>query len=137
MNDGYQAPGSPFGSPSDSTSGRPMSGPMSGATPTSDDKTLAIITHLLCLVTAFVGPLVVYLIKQDSPFVRHHAAEALNFQISIFIYMVVSVLLAFIFIGIPLLFALPIFNLVMIIIAAIKASEGVSYRYPLCLRFIS
>jgi len=107
------------------------------STPTSDDKTLAILSHLLCVVASFIGPLVVYFVKGDSsPYVRHHAAEAVNFQISIFIYVIISIGLVFLIIGIPLLIALPIFNFVMIIIAAIKANDGAWYRYPLCIRIL-
>lgn len=84
-----------------------------------------------------IGPLVVWLVKrEDYEFVNHHGKEALNFQISIMIYGFLSFLLAFILIGIPLLVALGIFQIVMIILAAIKASNGEHYRYPLTIRFI-
>ena len=62
--------------------------------------------------------------------------ESLNFQISIAIYCAVAFLLVFVIIGIPLLFALGIFDLVMIIVAAVKTNSGEDFRYSLCIRFI-
>ena len=84
-----------------------------------------------------IGPLVVWLIKKDQmPFVDDQGKEALNFQISVMIYAMVSVILVFVLIGIPLLIAVGIFNLVMIIVATVKSNAGESYRYPLCIRFL-
>ena len=85
-----------------------------------------------------VGPLVVWLIKKDEmPFVDDQGKEAVNFQISVTIYVIVSAVLIFVVIGIVLLPAALIFGLVMTIIASLKANEGEAYRYPLCIRFIS
>lgn len=79
----------------------------------------------------------VWLIKKDqSWFVNEQGKEAMNFQISLTIYAIVAAILIFVLIGIPLLVVLGIVWLVLMIMAAIKANEGVSYRYPLTLRFI-
>lgn len=104
----------------------------------SDDKIWIILCHLSLLIgIGFLLPLVVYLVKkQDAPSTAEHAKEALNFHISVYIYGFVSVLLCFIFIGIPLLFALMIGSIIFSIIAAIKASDGQFYRYPLTIRLI-
>jgi uncharacterized Tic20 family protein len=84
-----------------------------------------------------IGPLVVWLVKKDQlPFVDDQGKEALNFQISVMIYGLVCVPLAFLLIGIPLLIALALFHLVATIVAAVKANTGVAFRYPLCIRFI-
>ena len=84
-----------------------------------------------------LGPLVVWLIKKDqSWFVNEQGKEAMNFQISLTIYAIVAAILIFVLIGIPLLVVVGIVWLVLMIMAAIKANEGVSYRYPLTLRFI-
>ena len=100
------------------------------------EKTWAMLCHLGGLL-GFIPPLVIWLIKKDeSSLIDDSGKEALNFQISIAIYCAIAFLLVFILIGIPLLFALQIFNLVMVIIAAIKANDGERYRYPLCIRFI-
>ena len=84
-----------------------------------------------------IGPLVIWVLKKDEyPLVNENGKEALNFQISMTIYILASVLLIFVVIGIPLLIALGFFELFAIVIAAIKANEGVTFRYPLSIRFI-
>ena len=83
-----------------------------------------------------IGPLIVWLARKDeSPFVSEHAKEALNFQISLLIYLAISVPLALFLIGFALLFVIPIFGLIFTIVAAVKASDGSVYRYPLTIRF--
>ncbi|MBT8207167.1 MAG: DUF4870 domain-containing protein [Acidimicrobiia bacterium] len=105
----------------------------------SDSKIWAIAAHLVPLAGfALLGPLVVYLIKKDEDaFVRSHASEALNFQISVAIYAVISAILILLFVGILMLIGLAIFALVASILAAIQASNGERYRYPLTIRFVS
>ena len=84
-----------------------------------------------------IGPLVVWLMKKaESAEVDYHGKEALNFQISVAIYAIIGLLLVFVVIGIPLLIALGIANIVFMIIAAIKASNGERYRYPCTIRFV-
>ncbi len=84
-----------------------------------------------------IAPLVIWLIKKDeSPFVDDQGKESLNFQISMTIYFIIALLLMFVFIGFILLPALVIFDLVIVIVAAVKVNEGVKYRYPLSIRFI-
>lgn len=85
-----------------------------------------------------IGPLIIWTIKKDEyPLVMDQGKEAMNFQISMTIYYLVSIVLIFIVIGIPILIALGVFDIVVTIIAMVKAGEGVSYRYPLAIRFIS
>jgi uncharacterized Tic20 family protein len=84
-----------------------------------------------------IGPLVVWVIKKDEyPLVNDQGKEALNFQISMTIYILVSVVLIFVAIGILFLIALALFAIFAIVIASIKASEGKKYRYPLTIRFL-
>ncbi len=101
------------------------------------------------------GPLIVWLMKRsESPEVEEHGKEALNFQISVSIYLFGLGALAlgtFLFtilpvvglIGLPLIFLMAgaavvvaIANVVFIIIASVKASDGTPYRYPFNLRLI-
>jgi uncharacterized Tic20 family protein len=105
---------------------------------TQDERTMAVLSHVLTFVAGFLAPLIIYLLKKDeSAFVREHAKESLNFQISIFIYAMISVVLIFaFFIGILGLIVLGILSFVTVIIGTIKASEGKPYRYPLCIRII-
>ena len=84
-----------------------------------------------------IAPLVIWQIrKEDMPFASSQAKECLNFQISMTIYAVISFILVFVFIGILLLPALFVIDIVFTIIAAVKANEGVAYQYPLTIRFI-
>lgn len=100
------------------------------------------IWSMLCHVSTFLGvgfilPLIVYLaMKDESDYVRSNAREALNFHISILIYGICCIPLVFVVIGIPILILLGIGSLVLSIVAAIRASDGGTYRYPLTLRLV-
>lgn len=85
-----------------------------------------------------VGPLIIWLIKKDTmPLVDQHGKEALNFQITVTIAMVISFLLMFVLIGIVLVFVVGIGALVLTILAAVKVSNGqVDYKYPWAIRLI-
>ena len=92
----------------------------------------------------FLGPLIIYLAnKDDDPFVRDQAAEALNFNLSFFIYIAVGTIVTFVLILVligllllPLLAALIITWVVFVIIGAVRANSGEAYRYPLTIRFV-
>jgi hypothetical protein len=82
-----------------------------------------------------LGPLLVWLLKRDqSAFVAAHAKEALNFNITLAIGALICLLLLQFSIGILMAALLAIFWLVMTIIAALKANEGLAYRYPFTVR---
>jgi uncharacterized Tic20 family protein len=106
--------------------------------------TWAMLCHLLGLCTFIgipfgniIGPLVVWLIKKDEfSFVDEQGKEALNFQISMTVYAILAAILIVIMVGWVLLFILTIADIVLTIIAAIKTSEGKSYRYPYIFRLI-
>jgi uncharacterized protein len=86
----------------------------------------------------FLGPLVVLLVAGDkSPFIRRHAVEALNFNLSWLLYIGAALILSVILIGLPVLLALGIGYVVFVILAAMEASRGGEYRYPLTVRFVS
>jgi uncharacterized protein len=106
-----------------------------------EQRTLALIAHLLGIVTWFVGPLIVWLISKDDAskgFVTDQAKEALNFQITLSIAYVVAFILTVISLG--LLFFVPtlvwIANLVFCILGGLKANNGETYRYPFAIRLI-
>jgi uncharacterized Tic20 family protein len=106
--------------------------------PTGSDKIWAILSHLsFFLGIGLLLPLVVYLaMRGESDYVSANSKEALNFHISVYLYAICCIPLAFILIGVPLLFVLGICSLILAIIAALKASEGGCYRYPLTLRLV-
>jgi uncharacterized Tic20 family protein len=119
------------------------------ATASSDTTTWALAAHLSALASLivgfpFIGPLIIYLIKKENPFIRRHAAEALNFNLSITLYGLVlgfvTVILLFVVVGvllIPLFFVLAIVWIVFIVMATLAASRGEEYRYPLTIRFVN
>jgi uncharacterized protein len=117
---------------------------LSATVPSPTERNWAVAAHVSGFVAAFffvvgavLAPLIIWLVKKDElPFVADQAREALNFQITVLLSGFVCWLLVLVLIGIPLLFALFVFDLVFCILAAIKASEGVAYRYPFTLRLI-
>jgi uncharacterized Tic20 family protein len=122
----------------------PNSSAASGPAPTENERTWGMLAHLSALaglvvplVGIVLGPLAVWLVRRDeSEFVAAHAKEALNFNISVLLGALACMLLMLVFVGFLLGTALFIAWLVMTLIAAIKASEGHSYRYPFSLRLV-
>ncbi len=129
--------------------------PPSGGTPSADEKQWAMFAHLSALVGGLItagwaggigcviGPFIIWQIKKDSlPFAAEQAKEALNFNISLAIVMLVLFLLGILTIGIgfivigPLMGLIGLAALVLVIIAAIKSHDGVAYRYPFTLRLV-
>jgi uncharacterized protein len=119
----------------------------------SDVRNWGLAAHLSAYVgawvaLAFLGPLVVWLIKREEhPFIDHHAKEALNFNISFLLYGIVGGVLAvpigLLTLGIGLIpiiivaAVLLIAWLILPILAAVKAANGEGYRYPFTIRFVS
>jgi uncharacterized Tic20 family protein len=127
----------------------PPSPPPAPIAPRVDDRIppaerqLAMLTQLLALANYIAFPagllavLVLWLVKKDdSPALDRVGREALDFNLSMLLYGIVSVILVFVLIGIGLLIALWVFGLVVTIIAAVRASDGHYYRYPLTIRFL-
>lgn len=105
--------------------------------PGKDDCNLAMLAHLLGIFTGFIGALIIWIVKKDSPgFATSQAKEALNFQITITIGFLIAWVLAFILIGFVLVPILYIANLIFCILGAIAASKGQAYRYPFAIRLV-
>ncbi len=105
--------------------------------PSKDARTMAMLAHLLGIVLGFLGPLIIWLIKKDEePFVDDQGKEALNFQITVLIGILVSGVLMFVCVGFFTALAIAIANIVLCIMAGLKANEGEAYRYPFALRLI-
>ncbi|MFA9446022.1 DUF4870 domain-containing protein [Egicoccus sp. AB-alg6-2] len=93
-----------------------------------------------------VGPLLVWLIRRDHPFVDHHGKESLNFNLSVALYglvlAVAAIPLGFLTLGIALVpigllgVVLGLVWLVLPVIGCVKASNGEGYRYPMTIRFV-
>ncbi len=106
--------------------------------PTQDERNLAMLSHLLGIFTGFIGALVIWLIKkEESAFIAEHAKEALNFQITIGIAFVVGWVLSFVLIGFLLIPLVYIANFIFCIVAAVAASKGAAYQYPVAIRLVS
>ncbi len=144
------------------------------------DKTVATFIHISTFSKYFfpfgnfILPLILWTAKKDDPFVDENGKQALNFQISTFLYFVLlcaigvcgllywgfqlhwedtmeishnfihlgnitGTISLFIFAGIigTLLLALFILEIVCIITAAMKANEGLVYKYPITINFIT
>jgi len=123
--------------------------------PSAEEKQWAMFAHLSALLGGiltsgwagnigfFVGPLVIWLMKKDTmPFVADQAKEALNFAITVSLVFVALLILTVMTLGIgavlsvPLMLIVGVTALVLVIIAAMKANEGVAYRYPFALRLV-
>ena len=106
--------------------------------PKGNDKIWALLCHLSTFVgLPFLLPLVVYLaMKGESAYVADNAREALNFHLSFLIYALCCIPLVLIVIGVPLMVLIGLASFILAIVAAIKASEGGCYRYPLTIRLV-
>lgn len=120
----------------------PPSYPYATAQPQSmspaDEKLWATLVHLGGLFFGFLAPLVGYLVLKDrGPFVRAHTATALNFQLTLLIAYVVGAVLSVVIIGVFILLAAYVLNIVLCIVAAVKANRGEWYKYPLTIAFLN
>ncbi len=95
------------------------------------DTTLAALSHASALVASFLGPLLfLVLADDDDELVKRNAKNSLNFQIVVLIALVVAGLLSFVFIGILLFPLIGVIDVVLVLIATVKANEGEVYSYP-------
>ena len=108
-----------------------------------DEKTWGMLAHLSTLVGLIVpfgtilGPLVVWLMKKDTmPFVADQGKEALNFNITVIIGMIIGGILTLVLIGVLVMIAVGLAWLVLTIMAALAANKGEAYRYPFTLRLV-
>jgi uncharacterized protein len=132
---GWQPPGpAPWEGPRGGQPGPWQGGP---PRPSGEDTTWAVLAHVSYFVLGLVAPLVIYLVKRrESPFVRQHAAEALNFHITVTLATVVCVLLVLVLVGFVLLPLVLLGGAVLSVLAAVAAGRGEPYRYPLTLRLV-
>jgi uncharacterized Tic20 family protein len=120
----------------------------SGVSVPDEDRLWGAAAHIGSLVAAWfalgvLGPIVVLLLKGDeSAFVRRHAVESLNFQISLLIYIAVATVAVVFTLGLAVVVAIPlaaigaVLALIAIIMGTLAAHRGQDYRYPLCVRLV-
>jgi uncharacterized protein len=146
---GYQAP-SPGSTPPGYQAPSPTATPPTGYGPApygpyqvpqlrpEEERLWAMLSHLSFFVFGIIVPLIIMLtIGTRSGYVRHHAVEALNFHITVWIASIVSGLAIFLIVGIILLPLVLLAAAIFTIIAAVQAYQGVPYRYPLNIRLVS
>lgn len=108
----------------------------------SESRNLAMLAHLSAFIAfagvpSLVGPLVIWLLKKDDPYVERQARQALNFNISFLIYGIVAAVSVILLIGLIALPAVLVTWLVLVIVASTRASNGEDYRYPFTIEFVS
>jgi uncharacterized Tic20 family protein len=142
----YAAPGYPPPSPRSRARHYGLAGaqpPVPGGMNLPAERNWAIGAHLSGFLAAylalgFLGPLVVLLTGGSrSAYVRRHAVEAINFNLSVLLWLAISAILVIVLIGIPMLLAVGGLYVVASIRGAVAASNGEEYRYPFTIRFIS
>lgn len=134
----------PIDEPQQEAPAPPTGGSVQQATDGGNERNMALLAHLLGLAGYIfpfgniIGPLVIMLTQQDkSSFAYDQARESLNFQITVTIAAIVATLLIFAIIGIFLLPLVMLLDVIFIILAAVAASRGERYRYPLTIRLIT
>ena len=130
--------------------------------PTSEEKSTAMFTHLAAFASMvfpfgnIIGPLIIWSLKKDrSAFVDYNGKESLNFEITYTLVVFIALAITTYFaissgikddpVGIVMSimgFIIPIigywlFSVIVVIVAAVRASNGEYFKYPLSIRFIS
>jgi len=123
--------------------GTPVTG---GPIPSKEERTLAMICHLLAFavfilpyppVFNIIAPLVLWLIKKDAmPFVDTQGKQVLNFQITVSLLLLLCSVTWWLLLPIGLYFIISLAAIILVIIGAIQANEGKAFRYPISIRFI-
>ena len=104
--------------------------------PSSSDRIAAILTHIGGIFLSFIPALIVYLVATDNPWLKENARNALNFQLTMLIAWIVSGILVIALVGIFLAWAVELLVVILSIVAAVKASAGEAYAYPLTIRLV-
>jgi uncharacterized Tic20 family protein len=148
----YGAPQQPYGAPQYGGPQQPYAGQPGAPLTQADDKLWASLSHFGGALGAFLGagcagwiaPLVIYLVFKDrGPFTRQEAKEALNFQLTVTIFVVglyiVGTILAFILIGLllyPLAWIVGVLGIIFGIVGGVKVNGGQAYRYFFAFRMV-
>lgn len=110
---------------------------------TAKSKQMAMFLHLSQLAgyivvgLGFVAPIVIWqMMKTEHPSLDEHGKNVVNWMLSLLIYSFISIPLVFVIIGVPLLVVLGLLGIIFPIIGALKANEGIVWRYPLTIQFI-
>jgi uncharacterized Tic20 family protein len=103
-----------------------------------EERLWSLLCHLSYFVLGLIAPLIIMLtLGNRSPYLRHHAVEALNFHITAWIAALISALLIFVLVGLLLLPVVLLVAAIFAILAAVQSYQGQLYRYPLTIRLIT
>ena len=103
----------------------------------ADEKMWATLTHVGGIVFHWLAPLIAYLVLKDrGPFVRWHTRQALNFQLTLLLAYIAGGVLSLVFIGLFVILAAFVLNIVFGIVAAMAANRGEFYKYPIAIEFV-
>lgn len=100
-----------------------------------NDDVLAPLVHVLALFFWIFAPLVVFIVTEDE-FVKRNAANALNWQISYAVYVLISAFLVIFVVGILTAVLVGLMNLIFCVVAAVKAADGEAWKYPFTLDIV-
>ena len=108
----------------------------------TNSRNLAMLSHLSAFVAfvgipSLIGPLIVWLLNPDDPYVEAQAKDSLNFNISFLLYGLVAAISIILLVGIIALPAVVVTWFVLVIVASVKAANGENYRYPYTIQFVS
>jgi len=103
-----------------------------------NENNLGVLTHILGFFTSFIGPLIMYFLYKDTATekLKGNIINSLNWQISLIIYIVVSMILSLILIGVIGIFVFSILNIIFSILGAVEANKGNVYKYPITINFL-
>lgn len=114
----------------------PTSAPAFGAGPSADEKSQAMLAWFLAIPTGFIAPLIFFMMATDKPFLKRQAGMVLGFQICIAIGSIVGAILTMVLIGVLILLAVWVANLVFCIMGGLAAKDGKEYEIPMVGAFI-
>jgi uncharacterized Tic20 family protein len=115
----------------------PPGGPQLVGPENDSARTMAMLIHLLAIFTYWLVPLILWLVKKDeSRFVDQQGKEVVNFELTLLIGWVAGGLTWCLFVGILIIIAVVVVNIVFGILSTIAVNKGLPYRYPVCIRFI-
>lgn len=108
-----------------------------------DERMWGMLCHLTALAGCIIpfgniiGPLIIYSMKKDEySFVADQGKESLNFQISVLVYLAISLVLVILVIGVMFLIIIYFLTIILTVVASVRSNDGEYYRYPFCIRFI-
>ncbi|QWC18257.1 DUF4870 domain-containing protein [Halorubrum sp. 2020YC2] len=95
------------------------------------DTTLAALSHASALFASFLGPILFLLLADDDDeLVKQNAKNSLNFQIVVFVALMIAAVLSFVFIGLLLFPVIAVVDLILVLVATVKANYGQVYSCP-------